>query len=61
METHYIGDSSDGEIYKRQGPSLELWGKHENKSYSGTDHVPSIHCEFWPNEAMEWIHRPRKL
>ena len=19
----------------------------------------SIHCDFWPNEAMEWIHRPR--
>ena len=49
------------EIYLRQGPSLELWGKYENESDSGTDHVLSIHCEFWPNEAMEWSHRSRNF
>ena len=35
---------------QRQGPSMEI---------SGVDHVPSIHCAFWPNEASEWVHRPR--
>ena len=63
VEEHSVYDarSSDrnGDIFKRQGPSLEHWGKFENKSGPGADQVLSIHCEFWPNEAKEWIHRPR--
>ena len=48
-----------GRTRKRQGPSLEIWGAYEDKSEPGTDHVPSIHCTFWPNSASEWIRRPR--
>ena len=42
-----------------QGPSLERWGQYDDKSSSGTDRVPSIHCPFWPSGADEWIQRPR--
>ena len=42
-----------------QGPSLERWDEYTDKSASGTDHVPSIHCPFWPSGADEWIQRPR--
>ena len=42
-----------------RGPSLESWGKHQNKGTIGTDLVPSIRCQFWPSTAMEWIDRPR--
>ena len=42
-----------------QGPSLEMWGPYADKSGSGTDRVPSIHCPFWPSGAEEWIKRPR--
>ena len=45
----------------RQGPSIEQWSFFENTSQSGTDHVISIHCKFWPNNAREWIERPRTL
>ena len=34
-----------------QGPSLE----HS----SNTDKVISIHCDFWPRIASEWVHRTR--
>ena len=44
---------------KRQGPSIERWSTYQDKSESGTDHVPSIHCTFWPNSASEWTQRPR--
>ena len=27
-------------------------------SQSGADHVPSIHCPFWPDSAIEWRTRP---
>ena len=43
----------------RQGPSIEQWREHQNKSISGTDNVPSIHCDFWPNVAVEWTKRSR--
>ena len=46
---------------KRQGPSREIWTRYCDISASGTDFVFSIHCEFWPNEAMEWITRPREF
>ena len=44
---------------KRQGPSIERWNAYQDKSESGTDNVPSIHCPFWPNSASEWTRRPR--
>ena len=47
------------ELIKRQGPSVEVWCSYDDKSKSGTDLVPSIHCTFWPNSASEWTQRPR--
>ena len=49
----------DGTSMTIQGPSLEKWSEYCDKSESGTDHVPSIHCQFWPSGAGEWVHRPR--
>ena len=46
---------------KRQGPSLETWTEYDNTSDSGSDNVLSIHCKFWPNECIEWIHRTRNF
>ena len=43
----------------RTGPSIEQWAEFEDKSKSGMDSVMSIHCEFWPNDALEWAQRPR--
>ena len=43
----------------RQGPSFEHWTIYDDPSGSGTDYVLSIHCAFWPNDASEWIERPR--
>ena len=42
---------------KRQGPSMEL--RTDPSDDVGTDFVPSIHCCFWPNQANEWVQRPR--
>ena len=42
-----------------QGPSLEEWNEYADKSDSGIDNVPSIHCPFWPSGAEEWVQRPR--
>ena len=42
----------------RQGPSVEYWIEY-NRSESGTDNVPSIHCQFWPDGATEWLFRSR--
>ena len=47
------------EFGRIQGPSLEIWKEFEDTSKSGTDHVPSIRCKFWPTSAAEWIDRPR--
>ena len=44
----------------RQGPSIESWHDHQDKSISGTDYVPSIHCQFWPDIASEWVKRTRQ-
>ena len=53
--------TENGERYERHGPSLEYWTKFEDKSESGRDNVPSIHCKFWPKEAAEWIDRLRNF
>ena len=42
-----------------QGPSIETWHEYMDRSESGTDIVPSIHCPFWPRGAEEWLLRPR--
>ena len=44
---------------KRQGPSLETWFEFEDTSGEGNDFVYSIHCQFWPDNASEWIRRTR--
>ena len=44
---------------KRQGPSLEHWFEYQDLSKEGSDFVLSLHCQFWPNNALEWIRRPR--
>ena len=49
----------DTTSFVRQGPSIEMWTEYGNKSSSGMDNVLSIHCQFWPNSASEWIHRSR--
>ena len=45
----------------RQGPSVETWSEDQDTSKSGTDKVFSIHCEFWPHDALEWTQRPREF
>ena len=55
---HKIGPNCNT-TRKRQGPSMEFWLEYHDKSEAGTDHVMSIHCPFWPNDASEWIRRPR--
>ena len=54
-------DTSTIKTVKRQGPSAEIWLGSGNYSISdcGIDTVFSIHCAFWPNECLEWLHRPR--
>ena len=52
-------NNSTGGIHQRQGPSVEFWSPY--KSDSGDDNVPSIHCNFWPSEAEEWINRSRNF
>ena len=44
----------------RQGPSIERWSPYMDTSQSGVDNVPSIHCPFWPDSAIEWRTRPRQ-
>ena len=56
-----LSDDKEGEIFKRQGPSLEFWNRYSDKSDSGRDSVLSIHCAFWPNEATEWTNRVRNF
>ena len=46
-------------LIQRQGPSMETWTLLQDRSESGTDLVPSIHCAFWPKEASEWVQRQR--
>ena len=56
---HNILKKNPGDTHKRQGPSIERWTAYADKSESGTDNVPSIHCTFWPNSASEWTRRSR--
>ena len=44
---------------KRQGPSVEVWTEDEDLSESGTDYVMSIKCQFWPDQALDWVQRQR--
>ena len=55
-------DTNPGDGFTRaiQGPSIETWTEYMDRSESGTDRVPSIHCPFWPRGAEEWLHRPRR-
>ena len=39
---------------------IEFWDEYMDRSESGVDSVPSIHCSFWPRGAEEWLHRPRR-
>ena len=48
-------------IVARQGPSAEGWTEYQDLSEPGTDCVPSIHCEFWPSCAQEWVKRCRQF
>ena len=57
LKTH---DPEDGLTRAIQGPSIEQWTEYDDRSKSGTDSVPSIHCPFWPRGAEEWLHRPRR-
>ena len=50
----------DGVTRVIQGPSIETWNEYMDRSESGYDFVPSIHCLFWPRGAEEWLHRPRR-
>ena len=50
----------DGATRVIQGPSIETWNEYMDRSESGYDLVPSIHCPFWPRGAEEWLHRPRR-
>ena len=52
----YLGINS---FIQRQGPSLEYWTHFSDRSESGSDLVLSVHCAFWPNEALEWAQRTR--
>ena len=54
--------TNPGEGHTRaiQGPSIESWNEYMDRSESGVDQVPSIHCPFWPRGAEEWLHRPRR-
>ena len=55
-------ETNPGDGYTRaiQGPSIETWTESMDRSQSGVDVVPSIHCPFWPRGAEEWLHRPRR-
>ena len=44
---------------KRQGPSMAHWHECRDQTEEDIDQVCSIHCQFWPNDAKEWIRRPR--
>ena len=45
----------------RQGPSMEQWDPFMDTSQSEQDFVPSIHCPFWPDAALEWRSRRRRF
>ena len=65
LQTHFnvtnqiIKPIANFQAVQRQGPSIEHWSLSSDTSESGTDHVLSIHCAFWPNAASEWALRER--
>ena len=60
LQAHNTANTGDGETRVIQGPSIEHWTEYMDRSESGYDVVPSIHCLFWPHGAEEWLHRPRR-
>ena len=58
-ECLHSSNPDNGYIRAIQGPSIEYWTEFCDRSQSGIDSVPSIHCPFWPSDAEEWLHRPR--
>ena len=59
-ESLQAANPGDGETLVIQGPSIETWSEYMDRSESGVDQVPSIHCPFWPRGAEEWLQRPRR-
>ena len=59
MRERLQSENQKDETVVIQGPSIESWSEYADKSKSGIDNVPSIHCPFWPSGAEEWIQRPR--
>ena len=59
-ETLQATNPGDGFTRAIQGPSIETWHEYMDRSESGMDTVPSIHCPFWPRGAEEWLHRPHR-
>ena len=55
----YVQTFVPGFTVKRQGPSMEIGYEISDNAESGIDFVPSIHCDFWPNKANEWVRRQR--
>ena len=51
--------SSQGETSTIQGPSVARKQNYVDASWPSVDNVLSIHCNFWPTSAAEWIERPR--
>ena len=60
LQVANTANPGDGYTHVIQGPSIETWSEYADRSESGDDHVPSIHCPFWPRGAEEWLHRPRR-
>ena len=54
------GSLPNGQTVRRQGPSAELSNPYCDKN-EPMDMVSSIHCEFWPSVASEWVQRPRNF
>ena len=59
MRERLQNENQTNAIVAIQGPSLETWNRYDDRSESGTDYVPSIHCPFWPSGAEEWVQRTR--
>ena len=58
IQTFILNNMING-TFKRQGPSMETRYEYQDQSEESVDLVMSLHCQFWPNDASEWIRRPR--
>ena len=56
---HFIHTVQSTATGTRQEPSMELRLPHKDPSEPGYDQVLCIHCDFWPNDATEWVRRQR--